>query len=155
MHAFKSFMEFDKGLVELVEKVPSAHAILTYGQESKLLPETSEEAVKSILSYMSDHIPSIFDENFPDSEAISIKNTEIGFKTLGKLAWGWRVEVTEDGDISYNMRITINSKDEFARNSKIMKAAEEAGWLLKNSNFNRRNNYSNRGNYNRDKDEEN
>ena len=132
MHAFKSFNEFSQGVAELVEIAPSTYNVLTYGQENNSLPSTTEEATANMLESILDQIPSINDEDYPRSRAISVKNTEIGYRTAGNLAFGWRIIVEDDdaGVVRYDFRITLNNKDNIAKRSDIMRKAEDLGWRL-------------------------
>ena len=127
MNAFKSFNSFEEGIEEVSKISENILNALTYSTNK--LPSTSEEAAKNLMKLVYDKMPSIYDEDFPKSKAISVKATEIGFKFPGRLAFGWRIVINGD-KITYDFRVSINNTNAFARNNPVMIAAKNLGWQL-------------------------
>lgn len=129
MNAFKQFNSFEEGAKEIASMSKNILEVLAYQNQD--IPTSSDEAAINIAKYVIDHAPSIYDEYYPSSSAFSIKATEVGYKCPGHLAFGWRVFIGDNDEVTYNFRITINNgNNTFAKNTAIMKMASAFGWRL-------------------------
>ena len=133
MNAFKSFKDFKEGILELSSISTTIKNIVD--EHNTIADEANpyEAVINKILDYVSESIPCIDSEQYPNTIAISISANEVGVKCPGQIAFGWRCRLDKDNKVCYDFRITINSSYRFAKNNIVLKEAEKLGWRLADS----------------------
>lgn len=122
----KSFESFEDGYKEVLKFVPEVKEYC--GENSD-----HNTVVTNILNVIKDNIPSVDNPNYPHTMSLSIDSHEVGFRTDGGLAFGWRtIFDRESGKNIYKFRITFLILPVYRKN--IMTDMQEAGWTLIDTN---------------------
>lgn len=124
MNAFKSFKNFNEAIQEVLEISETILHIIGHEEEF-----TEEGVIKKLLVDFNNRIPTVTSELYPNTAAISVSATEVGYKLPGHIAFGWRVKMDKD-EISYDFRITVNTSSYFAKDSIIIREAKARGWKI-------------------------
>lgn len=127
MNAFKTFEKFEDGAKEIAAFSATIANALRYSAD--IFPADSFDATRNLLKLVYDNPPTIYDEDFPRSKAITVKAYETGYRCPGHLAFGWKI-IDNNGKTEYSFRVTVNNTNAFARNTSVMKAAKELGWKI-------------------------
>jgi len=123
MNIVKSFVNFKEGIEDLLKNAPELKSIT-----GDVLEEAA--VVVNMLNIIANDIPSIFNPKFPAVPSFSITAKEVGFKTAGYLAFGWKIEIDDKDVISYSFRLTIVSRNRFAKHTELVDALKENGWKV-------------------------
>lgn len=97
----KTFDTFEDAYTTVIKAIPELKAYCG---------DTAIEAavLKAMMSSIANNIPSISNENYPNTLSFSINSKEVGFKTDSNIAFGWRtVFDRKDASIKYKFRITF------------------------------------------------
>ena len=135
MHAFKSYENFETLVKELSSISPAIEEILTddHGKQ----PTNTDNAALLLIDKIKNDFPSIFNDKYPATSAISVSGFEIGYKFPGQLSFGWRIETKEgsgeDGNdnVIYKARVTMNSNPVIAGKTAVMVNCANLGFNLR------------------------
>lgn len=97
----KTFDTFEDAYTTVIKAIPELKAYCG---------DTAIEAavLKAMMNSIANNIPSISNENYPNTLSFSINSKEVGFKTDSNIAFGWRtVFDRKDASIKYKFRITF------------------------------------------------
>lgn len=130
MNAFKTFTKMDEAIKEMCTISSSIDNLF---KDEETVNITEKEVTKILLKIIANDIPSIRNEDYLNCKAISVSAAEVGFKCSRNVSFGWRNEINAEGENKFNMRISINSPSEIARNTETFKSAKEKGWKLHES----------------------
>lgn len=105
----KTFDTFEDAYSEVIKFIPE---LKVYCGDTSI-----ESAVlKSMMNSIANNIPSISNENYPNTLSFSINSKEVGFKTDSNIALGWRtIFDKKTASIKYNFRITFISIPTFRK----------------------------------------
>ena len=122
----KAFDSFEEGYKEVLKFVPEVKEYC--GENSD-----QNSVITNILNVIKDNIPSIDNPSYPNTMSLSIDSHEVGLRTDGGLAFGWRtIFDRESGKHIYKFRITFLILPMYRKN--IMNDMQEAGWTLIDNN---------------------
>lgn len=105
----KTFDAFEDAYTEVIKAIPELKAYCG---------DTAIEAavLKAMMNSIVNNIPSISNENYPNTLSFSINSKEVGFKTDSNIALGWRtVFDRKSASIKYKFRITFISVPAFRK----------------------------------------
>lgn len=130
----KIFGNFTDGYSELSNLVPE---IKTYGGDTPMF----DAVINSIMNIIRENTPSPENSNYPNTMSFSIDAHEVGVRTDGEMAFGWKSFYDrETGEIKYRFRVTFINPSTY-RSNIIKKMKEENTWeeliIDKNSNGSR------------------
>lgn len=117
---FKSFDTFEEGIEEVIKCVPQ---LKVYIGDT----HTEEQVIERLMDEVRANIPSVYRPEYPATYAISVSAREVGFKTRNYLAFGWKIN-TENDKITYGFRVTVLSKNRFARVDSVSETLLANGW---------------------------
>ena len=105
----KTFDTFEDAYTTVIKAIPELKAYCG---------DTAIEAavLKAMMNSIANNIPSISNENYPNTLSFSINSKEVGFKTDSNIALGWRtVFDRKSASIKYKFRITFISVPAFRK----------------------------------------
>ena len=105
----KTFETFEDAYTTVIKSIPELKAYCG---------DTAIEAavLKAMMNSIANNIPSISNENYPNTLSFSINSKEVGFKTDSNIALGWRtVFDRKSASIKYKFRITFISVPAFRK----------------------------------------
>ena len=105
----KTFDTFEDAYTTVIKAIPELKAYCG---------DTAIEAavLKAMMNSITNNIPSISNENYPNTLSFSINSKEVGFKTDSNIALGWRtVFDRKSASIKYKFRITFISVPAFRK----------------------------------------
>lgn len=109
INLIKKFDTFEEAYTELIKFIPE---VKTYCGETAM----HDSVITAMMETISENIPSSSNPNFPYLFSFSIDAHEVGFKTDGDLAFGWReVFDRESATIKYKFRVTFISASTFRK----------------------------------------
>lgn len=132
MHNIKRFADFSKAVEEIMSIVPGLTFFFTHtdedGQQSDLCKEP-DQVVQNIFNDIMSDYPSIQDLEYPRTVAFSISADEVGYKTRGPIAFGWRNIISDHNTLEYSFRISIFSNSLGAKH--LEAELNKLGWVQK------------------------
>ena len=121
LNLIKVFNNFSDGYSELSSLVPE---IKVYGGDTPMF----DAVINSIMNVIRENTPSPENSNYPNTMSFSIDSHEVGVRTDGEMAFGWKSFYDRDnGEIKYRFRITFINPSTY-RNIVIKKMKDENGW---------------------------
>ena len=97
----KTFETFEEAYTTVIKNIPELKAYCG---------DTAIEAavLKAMMNSIANNIPSVSNENYPNTLSFSINSKEVGFKTDSNIALGWRIVFDrKTASIKYKFRITF------------------------------------------------
>lgn len=125
MNMIRNFETFKDGITEIVHNIPEL---------SEFIGEDKEEnaVILNLMENIKKQVPSVYNPNYPAVCAFSINYKEVGFKTPGYLAFGWKILINND-KITYSFRVTVMTINKFAKQPEAIEVLKQAGWRVSNS----------------------
>ena len=121
LNLIKVFNNFSDGYSELSTLVPE---IKVYGGDTPMF----DAVINSIMNVIRENTPSPENTNYPNTMSFSIDSHEVGVRTDGEMAFGWKSFYDrESGEIKYRFRITFINPSTY-RNIVIKKMKDDNGW---------------------------
>ena len=121
LNLIKVFNNFSDGYSELSTLIPE---IKVYGGDTPMF----DAVINSIMNVVRENTPSPDNTNYPNTLSFSIDSHEVGVRTDGEMAFGWRSFYDrESGEIRYRFRITFINPSTY-RNMVIKKMKDDNGW---------------------------
>jgi hypothetical protein len=131
MHNIKRFTTFAEGAQEIVQLVHELESIFVRKDKdgNTVLPHEPDQVIQNIFKLIMENLPSVQDLDYPRTIAFSISADEVGFKTKGPVAFGWRNIITDHNTLEYSFRVSIFSNSLGAR--QLEQELSKHGWQQK------------------------